>query len=261
MKFAVVVFPGSNCDQDIIRVLRDVMGHEVDAVFHKETQLPALAPDDCVVLPGGFAFGDYLRAGAIARFSPIMEAVIQHAQRGGLVWGICNGFQVLCECGLLPGALLRNDHQLFNCKNVYLKPGSLNSPLTRGLEADDVLNIPIAHAEGRFYAPADVIDQLIANDQVLYYYCDAEGRITPESNPNGSLRNIAGICNAQRNVFGLMPHPERAAEEVLGNVDGRRMMESLVGNHKSQIPSTKLQEASKQDPRALVVGSSLRART
>lgn len=228
MKFAVIVFPGSNCDQDIIYVLRDVMQQEVRVVFHKETRLPDLSVEDCVVIPGGFAYGDYLRAGAIARFSPIMNAVLRHAEQGGLVWGICNGWQVLCECGLLPGALLRNDHQLFNCKNVFLKPGSLNSPLTRGLETDEVLKIPIAHAEGRYHASEDVIDELEANDQVLFYYCDRDGVVTRESNPNGSVKNIAGICNDQRNVFGLMPHPERGAEEVLGNVDGRRMFESLL---------------------------------
>jgi phosphoribosylformylglycinamidine synthase len=228
MKFAVVVFPGSNCDQDVIHVLRDVMGQEVHEVFHKETELTGIGEADCVVLPGGFAYGDYLRAGAIARFSPIMDAVVRHANRGGLVWGICNGFQVLCECGLLPGALLRNEQQLFICKNIFLKPGSLDSPITRGLEADEVLKIPIAHADGKFYASPEAIDDLIANEQVIFYYCDEAGRVTPASNPNGSARNIAGICNRERNVFGLMPHPERAAEELLGNVDGRRLFESLL---------------------------------
>jgi phosphoribosylformylglycinamidine synthase len=228
MIFVVIVFPGSNCDQDVIHVLRDVMEQEVHIVFHKETELPQLSPGDCVVLPGGFAYGDYLRAGAIARFSPVMGAVMKHADRGGLVWGICNGFQMLCECGLLPGALLRNEDQLFICNNVYLKPGSLNSPITRGLEQDEVLKVPIAHADGRYYASQEVLDELIANDQVIYWYCDERGNITAESNPNGSHNNIAGICNARRNVFGLMPHPERAAEEVLGNVDGRRMFESLI---------------------------------
>lgn len=239
MVFVVIVFPGSNCDQDIIHVLRDVMGQEVHVIFHKETQLPPLRPEDCVVLPGGFSFGDYMRAGAIARFSPIMPAVIRHAQSGGLVWGICNGFQVLCECGLLPGALLRNEEQLFICGNVFLRPASLNSPLTRGLEADEVLKIPVAHADGRYYASPEVVKELITNDQVIFYYCDKHGNATPEANPNGSIRNIAGIYNAQRNVFGLMPHPERAAEDVLGNVDGRRMMESLLVG--SRIPKERVE--------------------
>jgi len=231
MKFAVIVFPGSNCDQDVIHVLRDVMGQEVHEVFHKEMRLPELTTEDCVVLPGGFAYGDYLRAGAIARFSPIMSAVVEHAEAGGMVWGICNGFQVLCECGLLPGALVRNEQQLFVCRNVFLKPGTFDSPLTRGLKRDEVLKIPIAHAEGRYYAPPDVIEQLEADNRVMFRYCDAHGNIVPEANPNGSVNNIAGICNEQHNVFGLMPHPERAAEEVMGNVDGRRVFDSLLNLH------------------------------
>ncbi len=230
MKFGVVIFPGSNCDQDMIHVLRDVMGGEVHEIWHKEKELPGFTSEDLVVLPGGFSYGDYLRSGAIARFSPIMDAVIAHANNGGLVLGICNGFQVLCEAGLLPGALLRNDHQKFSCKNVPLKAQTTNSRLTSNVDAEKPLVIPIAHAEGRFYADEEVLKNLNDNDQVLFRYCDEEGNITAEANPNGSAENIAGICNASRNVFGMMPHPERAAEDALGNTDGLAMFQSLTKN-------------------------------
>ncbi len=228
MKFGVVVFPGSNCDDDMVHVLGTVMGCEVKKLWHKDTDLGGLTTDDCVVLPGGFSYGDYLRAGAIARFSPIMQSVIEFAKAGGYVWGICNGFQVLCEAGLLPGVLLPNENRKFICKNVWLRTESLQSPVTATLHAGEVLKIPIAHADGRYYADEDTINRLEANHQVLFRYCTPEGELTAQSNPNGSLHHIAGICNEQRNVIGMMPHPERAAEEVLGNTDGRKLFESLL---------------------------------
>ena len=226
MKFGVIVFPGSNCDDDMVHVLGDVMGQEVVKIWHKELSLPG--DFDCIVLPGGFSYGDYVRAGAIARFSPIMKAVQEFAEAGGYVFGVCNGFQVLCECGLLPGVLLRNQNLQFICRNVWIKPVTQDSPITEGLDLDKALKIPIAHAEGRYYADEKTLDALEQNNQVLFRYCDAEGNVTEASNPNGALRSIAGICNAQRNVFGMMPHPERASEEVLGNVDGHGLFESMV---------------------------------
>ncbi len=227
MKFGVLVFPGSNCDDDAVRVLGDVMGKDVVKIWHKETVLPAV---DCIIVPGGFSYGDYLRCGAIARFSPIMPAVIEFANAGGFVYGICNGFQILCEAHLLPGALLRNVNQKFICKNVFLKPMTNNSPLTADLDLTKPLKIPIAHAEGRYYADEDTLQKLVTNDQILFKYCDAQGSFTEGSNPNGSMLGIAGICNEGRNVFGMMPHPERAAEIELGNTDGRLMLESLLGH-------------------------------
>lgn len=227
MKFGVIVFPGSNCDDDMVHVLGDVIGEEVVKLWHKNTALPDV---DCVVLPGGFSYGDYVRAGAIAQFSPIMQAVKTFAANGGFVFGVCNGFQILCEAGLLPGVLLRNANQQFICKNVWLKPETRRSPITAGLELDRALKIPIAHAEGRYYANPQTLDRLEANDQVLFRYCTPEGRVTPEANPNGAERSIAGICNEGRNVFGMMPHPERAAEAVLGNTDGRGLFESLIAS-------------------------------
>ncbi len=230
MKFAVIVFPGSNCDDDMIHVLGTVMGCHAEKVWHKETALPNhFTTDDCVILPGGFSYGDYVRSGAIAQFSPIMQAVKAFAAQGGYVWGICNGFQVLCEAGMLPGVLLRNANQKFISKNIYLRTATNNSAITAGLDLDRALNIPIAHADGRYYADAATLDQLEANDQVLFRYCDAYGQVTPESNPNGTERSIAGICNTQRNVFGMMPHPERASETDLANTDGRCMFEALIG--------------------------------
>ncbi len=228
MKFGVVVFPGSNCDQDMIHVLRDVMQQEVHILWHKDPVPADFTNEDCVVLPGGFSYGDYLRSGAIARFSPVMESVIAHANRGGLVFGVCNGFQILCESHLLPGALLRNEKQLFNCKNVFIKPETKNSLVTSELDLNRPYKIPIAHAEGRYYADATTLQSLKDNAQILFKYCDESGNITSEANPNGSLENIAGICNAGRNVFGMMPHPERAAEAILGNEDGRGLFEGLV---------------------------------
>jgi phosphoribosylformylglycinamidine synthase I len=225
MKFGVVVFPGSNCDKDIIYVLEHIMGQEVVQLWHKDHDLQNV---DFVVLPGGFSFGDYLRSGAIARFSPIMQEVIQFANRGGYVMGICNGFQILTEAGLLPGALLHNSSRKFICRNIYLKPQTTNTIVTSGLDTAKALKIPIAHGEGNYFAGADTLRQLHDNDQVLFRYCDEAGSITPESNPNGSIENIAGVCNITRNVFGMMPHPERASDSVLANQDGLGIFESIL---------------------------------
>ncbi len=228
MIFGVVVFPGSNCDDDMMHVLGTVLGQPTVKIWHKEAALPEGI--DCVILPGGFSYGDYLRCGAIARFSPIMQAVVEFANNGGFVFGICNGFQILCEAHLLPGALLRNANQKFICKNVFLKTMTTDSALTADLDTAQALKIPIAHAEGRYYADEATLTSLIENDQILFKYCDENGQITEGANPNGTTFNIAGICNAQRNVFGMMPHPERASENILGNADGRLMFESLIRN-------------------------------
>lgn len=228
MKFGVVVFPGSNCDDDMLHVLGEVLQQETMPLWHKEATLSGFDAGDCIVLPGGFSYGDYLRAGAIARFSPIMRAVIEFANAGGQVWGICNGFQILCEAGLLPGVLLRNANQQFVCKNTWLKVVTNNSPITAALHPDKALKIPIAHADGRYFADAETLAALQQNDQILFQYCDEHGHVTEAANPNGTLLNIAGICNRSRNVFGMMPHPERAAEPALGNTDGRNLFESLL---------------------------------
>lgn len=227
MKFGVVTFPGSNCDQDMIYVLEDLMGQQVERLWHKDTDLKGV---DFVVLPGGFSYGDYLRSGAIAKLSPIMLEVIKHANEGGYVLGVCNGFQILTESGLLEGALLHNDNQKFICKNIYLKPTSDQSAITKDLQQDKSYKIPIAHGEGRYYAKQEVIDRLENNGQVLFKYCSKDGEITAEENPNGSVSNIAGICNENRNVFGMMPHPERAADQELANTDGKAMFESILNN-------------------------------
>jgi phosphoribosylformylglycinamidine synthase len=225
MKFGVVVFPGSNCDQDTVEALSKALGAPTVKLWHKDRDL-----QDCdfIVLPGGFSYGDYLRSGAIARFSPIMEEVIRHAQRGGYVMGICNGFQILTEAGLLEGVLLRNLNQKFICKNIFIRPKTRNSLLTQALDAKKAYKIPIAHAEGRFFATAETLESLHANDQILFQYCDSEGNLSPEANPNGSLDHIAGICNKGRNVFGMMPHPERAADVLLSNLDGKMILESIL---------------------------------
>jgi len=223
MKFGVVVFPGSNCDRDMQDALQHDLGQEVIMLWHKDKDLSMFSTQDCIVLPGGFSYGDYLRCGAIARFSPMMQSVIEFANKGGKVLGICNGFQILCESHLLPGVLLRNGHQQFVCKNVYLK----------GVGSDKPLMIPVAHGEGRYYADDNTLDKLEANKQVIYYYCDEKGTISPEANPNNAIRNIAGICNEARNVFGMMPHPERACSKALGNVDGKIILETLVMGRKS----------------------------
>ena len=236
MKFGVVVFPGSNCDDDMYHVLKKVLGQAVEKLWHKSSSLDGFSSQDCIILPGGFSYGDYLRAGAIAHLSPIMKAVTEFAHQGGMVIGICNGFQILCEAGLLPGALLRNEKQQFICKNIYLKPITTNSAITAGVGLDSVLKIPIAHAEGRFYANEQTLSELTANDQILFKYCSSKGETSPAHNPNGSTDNIAGICNQARNVFGMMPHPERAAEEVLGNTDGKLLFESIL-NYSNSMAS------------------------
>jgi phosphoribosylformylglycinamidine synthase subunit PurQ / glutaminase len=218
MKFGIVVFPGSNCDRDMQEALQNDLNQEVIMLWHKDKDISMFSTDDCIVLPGGFSYGDYLRCGAIARFSPMMQSVIGFAQKGGKVLGVCNGFQILCEAHLLPGVLVRNINQQFLCKNVYLK----------GVGSDRALKIPIAHGEGRYYADDRIVDELEANDQVIYRYCDEQGNVTPESNHNGATRNIAGVTNKERNVFGMMPHPERATSEILGNTDGRIILQSLL---------------------------------
>ncbi|OCX50302.1 phosphoribosylformylglycinamidine synthase I [Mucilaginibacter sp. PPCGB 2223] len=225
MKFGVVIFPGSNCDEDIIYVLEKIMGQQVVRLWHKDHDLQNV---DFVILPGGFSFGDYLRSGAIARFSPIMQEVIQFAARGGYVWGICNGFQILAEAGLVPGALLHNSQRKFICNNFYIKAQTQNSLLTSQVDPAKALKIPIAHGEGNFFADADTLKQINDDDQVLFRYCDAGGNITPEANPNGAIENIAGVCNKARNVFGMMPHPERAADSLLANEDGLAIFESIL---------------------------------
>ena len=225
MKFGVVTFPGSNCDQDIIDVLSRIMGQPVENLWHKNQQLKGA---DMIILPGGFSYGDYLRSGAIARFSPVMQEVIQFAKKGCYVLGICNGFQILTEAGLVPGALLHNENRKFICRNIYLKPATTNSLLTSELDPNKALKIPIAHGEGNYFARPDVIKSIEDQDQVFFRYCDEFGNITSESNPNGSMNNIAGVCNAERNVFGMMPHPERAADPILGNQDGVAIFESIL---------------------------------
>ncbi|PTQ99501.1 phosphoribosylformylglycinamidine synthase subunit I [Mucilaginibacter yixingensis] len=225
MKFGVVTFPGSNCDEDLIHVLEKIMGQQVVRLWHKEHNLQGA---DFILLPGGFSYGDYLRSGAIARFSPIMQEVIQFAGKGGKVMGICNGFQILTEAGLLPGALLHNNNRKFICRNTYLKVQTQNSLVTAGIDPQAALKIPIAHGEGNYFADADVLKALNDNDQVLFRYCDESGNITPDANPNGSLENIAGVCSKERNVFGMMPHPERAADSLLSNQDGLAIFESIL---------------------------------
>lgn len=214
----------------MVHVLGEVMNRDVVKIWHKETSLPAgfNPKEDCIVLPGGFSYGDYVRSGAIAQFSPVMTAVKVFASEGGFVFGVCNGFQILCESGLLPGALLRNENLKFICSNTWIKPVTNNSPVTAGLDLNRALKIPIAHAEGRYYADENTLNELERNDQILFRYCDENGNESPGSNPNGASRNIAGICNATRNVFGMMPHPERAAEAVLANTDGLGLFLSLT---------------------------------
>jgi phosphoribosylformylglycinamidine synthase I len=225
MKFGVVIFPGSNCDEDIIYVLEKIMGQQVVRLWHKDHDLQGA---DFIVLPGGFSFGDYLRSGAIARFSPIMLEVIQFAAKGGYVLGICNGFQILTEAGLLQGALLHNKDRKFICRNIYMKPQTANSLITAQIDPQRALKIPIAHGEGNYFADVDVLKSLNDNDRVLFRYCDENGNITSDANPNGSLENIAGICNANRNVFGFMPHPERASDALVANEDGLAIFESIL---------------------------------
>lgn len=225
MKFGVVTFPGSNCDEDMVYVLETILKQQVERLWHKDTDLKGV---DCVVLPGGFSYGDYLRSGAIARFSPIMKEVVKHCENGGYAIGICNGFQILCEAGLLPGTLLHNNNQKFICKNVYIKPESKTAAISANLNHNKGYKIPIAHGEGRFFASNETLAELNKNDQILFRYSNANGEVLASENPNGALENIAGITNASKNVFGMMPHPERAADEALSNTDGKALFESLI---------------------------------
>jgi len=228
-RFAIIVLPGSNCDHDAVHVTRDVLGEEAELVWHRETKLP---DSDCVIIPGGFAYGDYLRAGALAKFAPIMDSIRDYASKGGLVLGICNGFQVLTEIGLLPGAMMRNSHVRFAAREVMIRAETTATPFTNALEKGAPLRMEIAHGEGNYYADDATLDDLEANGQVVFRYCDARGDVTPEANPNGSSRGIAGITNRDGNVLGMMPHPERSSEETLGSADGlgifRSIVESLV---------------------------------
>jgi phosphoribosylformylglycinamidine synthase subunit PurQ / glutaminase len=224
MNFAVLQFPASNCDQDCVHAVR-VLGHAANFVWHKDT---SLGDADAVIVPGGFSYGDYLRCGAIARFSPVMQAVKQFADHGGLILGICNGFQILCEAGMLPGALVRNRDLQFHCEQVFLKTANFDTPFTSKIPVEKVLKIPVAHGEGCYFADEATLEKLKTNRQILWQYCNVKGELTESANPNGSLLNIAGICNESRNVAALMPHPDRASEEILGSADGRFIFESMI---------------------------------
>ena len=224
MNFGVVIFPGSNCDKDIISCIERTVNQKVIELWHKDTDLQNC---DVIFLPGGFSFGDYLRSGAIAKFSPIMEKVIEFGKNGGYIIGICNGFQILTESGLLPGALLHNTSNKFICKNVFLTVNNTNTLITNSYEKN-VIKVPIAHGEGRFFADENTMKDLKQNDQIIFKYCDSNGEVLESSNPNGSLDNIAGICNKEKNIFGMMPHPERAADELLNNTDGVALFKSIM---------------------------------
>jgi phosphoribosylformylglycinamidine synthase len=232
MKYGIIRFPGSNCDQDAYHVLSHVLGQPTQYIWHKDDSLDGV---DCVVVPGGFSYGDYLRTGAIARFSPAMKAVAKHAKEGGLVIGICNGFQILCEAHLLPGALIRNRGLKFICQHIHVRVETTESPFTHACQQGQVLRIPIAHGEGSYFAEPAVIEELNRENRVLVRYCTKDGAISDDANPNGSLENIAGICNKARNVFGLMPHPERASETILGSADGRLIFESILASHAAAV--------------------------
>jgi phosphoribosylformylglycinamidine synthase subunit PurQ / glutaminase len=225
MKFGVVTFPGSNCDYDSYMVVKDQLSNAVEFIWHKDSDISGF---DCIILPGGFSYGDYLRTGAIARYSPVMGSVIEYANNGGLVIGICNGFQILLESGLLPGAMLRNRSLQFICKHVYLRCDNNETPFSNRLSVGDVLKIPIAHTDGNYYWYQTDVEELERNHQVVFRYCTATGLVTDKANPNGSANNIAGICNKTRNVFGMMPHPERASEALLGSADGLAIFRSIV---------------------------------
>jgi len=225
LRFGVVIFPGSNCDTDTFHALHDQMGAPVDYIWHQATDLKGY---DCVILPGGFSYGDYLRTGAVARFSPVMNAVSDFAAKGGLVLGICNGFQILLEAGLLPGAMLRNSGQKFVCKYLNLRVESTDTPYTRAMTKGAVLRIPIAHGEGNYYADPAALQEMKKHDQIVFRYSTPEGEITADANPNGSLENIGGVCNRERNVMGMMPHPERCSDPLLGSADGRLVWESIL---------------------------------
>jgi phosphoribosylformylglycinamidine synthase subunit PurQ / glutaminase len=225
LKFGVIVFPGSNCDHDAYHVISKHVGQPVDFIWHRDTDLSSY---DAVIIPGGFSYGDYLRAGALARFSPVMNSVKEFAARGGFVLGICNGFQILCEAGLLPGALIRNRDLHFICEHVQVRAETTETPFTNQLKAGSVLRLPIAHAEGNYVCDDSTLAELEREDRIIFRYCDEEGQTTEAANPNGSRDNIAGICNRERNVLGLMPHPERACEDLLGSADGRDLFRSLA---------------------------------
>jgi len=225
MKFGVVTFPGSNCDHDCYYAIESVIGKPVEFIWHQDTSVKDF---DAIILPGGFAYGDYLRTGALAKFSPVMKAICDFANKGGLVFGICNGFQILTEAGLLPGALLRNVTMKYICKFLYLRMETTDTPYTNLLKKGQLLHVPIGHGEGNFFADADTLKRIEDNDQVVFRYADAEGQITKEANPNGSLHNIAGIVNDKRNVLGMMPHPDRSSEAILGSADGKLIFESMV---------------------------------
>jgi phosphoribosylformylglycinamidine synthase len=225
VRFGIVVFPGSNCERDAYHVVSDLLGHPADLVWHRDTDLTRY---DCVILPGGFAHGDHLRAGALARFSPIMRSVERFASDGGLVWGICNGFQVLVEAGLLPGAMLQNEGLRFVCRWTHTRVEPSTALLTRALRPGTVLRLPVAHHEGSYFIPEDQLAVLEANGQIMLRYCRPDGELARDANPNGSVSYIAGVCNARGNVFGLMPHPERCAEPILGGGDGRLLFESVI---------------------------------
>lgn len=227
LHFGVVVFPGTNCDTDTWHALNDRMGAPVQYVWHEDTDLSGY---DCIILPGGFSYGDYLRTGAVARFSPVMNAVVDFAENGGLVLGICNGFQILLEAGLLPGAMMRNVGQTFLCKWVNIRVENMETPYTGAMQPGQVLRMPIAHGEGNYYADEETLRELERGNQVVFRYCSPGGEITAESNPNGSLENIAGLCNRERNVLGIMPHPERCTDPILGSGDGRLVWEGLLGS-------------------------------
>ena len=229
LKLGVVVFPGSNCDDDLVYVLKDILDQRVVKLWHKDTDLQNV---DGIFLPGGFSYGDYLRSGALAKYSPIMQSVKKFADKGGFVFGICNGFQILCETGLLPGTLLINNNQKFICKNIYIKPDNNKSIITSNLDTERSLLIPIAHAEGRYYADGKTISEMRRNGQIIFRYSNEYGELSEEYNPNGSIENIAGICNKGKNVFGMMPHPERASDDELGNTDGLLIFESIIKNLK-----------------------------
>jgi phosphoribosylformylglycinamidine synthase len=237
MNFGVLQFPASNCDQDALHVLKNVMGHSARFIWHKEASLGDV---DAIVIPGGFSYGDYLRTGAIARFSPVMAAVQKFAANGGLVLGICNGFQILCEAGLLPGALIRNRSLQFRCEHVFIRTETPDSPFTNQIPAGKLLRVPIAHGEGCYFADEETLAMLKAKNQIIWRYVNAQGEATETANPNGSLDNIAGICNERRNVVGLMPHPERASEAILGCDDGRLVFESLVHTLEQRKPAPAL---------------------
>ncbi|WP_129021084.1 phosphoribosylformylglycinamidine synthase I [Edaphocola flava] len=229
MKFGIVVFPGSNCDRDMQNALQDDLQQEVKMLWHKDNDLSDFTTDDCIVLPGGFSYGDYLRCGALARFSPMMEQVIEFANKGGKVLGVCNGFQILCEAGLLPGVLLQNDHQKFTCKNTYIVNAGSNN-IVSDVVGNGALKIPVAHGEGRYHADAETLKKLEENNQIIFKYCDENGEISDAVNPNGTTLNIAGICNEGRNVFGMMPHPERACSPQLNNLDGQAILRAFAQN-------------------------------